>query len=126
APVQLIAAIVTALYGLISLVGGCIGYAKAGSTASLVAGGVSGILLLICAGGVYVRPSWSLIGAIIISLALAARFAATLAKESDRVAQVLNEGRGVTAYVMITFGVFVIVAAALALLAGPPQSATPP
>ena len=50
--VQIIAAGLTALYGLISLIGGYIGYAKAGSTASLIAGGVSGILLLLLAAGV--------------------------------------------------------------------------
>ena len=124
--VQLIAACITALYGLISLIGGYIGYAKAGSTASLIAGGISGVLLLLCAGGVFVRPTWSLIGALVVSLALVGRFASVLAKESDHLGQVLNEGKGITAYVMITCGALVVAAAGLALLAGPTQSSTTP
>ena len=39
------AAVVAALYGIFSLAGGIIGYVKAKSTASLVAGSLSGVLL---------------------------------------------------------------------------------
>ena len=37
------------IFGLLTIVGGVIGYVKAGSTASLVAGSISGILLLVAA-----------------------------------------------------------------------------
>ena len=37
------------IFGLLTIVGGVMGYAKAGSTASLIAGSISGILLLIAA-----------------------------------------------------------------------------
>ena len=37
------------VFGLLTIVGGVMGYVKAGSTASLVAGSVSGILLLVAA-----------------------------------------------------------------------------
>ena len=115
--VQIIAAGLTALYGLISLIGGYIGYAKAGSTASLIAGGVSGILLLLLAAGVCFRPFWSLSAAGIVALALVGRFASVLFADKN-LGQTLNAGKGITAFVMIVFGATVIVAAGLALLAG--------
>ena len=40
--------IATLIYGIVSLVGGLIGYFKAGSKVSLISGGISGILLLVC------------------------------------------------------------------------------
>ena len=43
--------IVVIAYGLFSLVGGVIGYVKAKSKASLIAGSISGIVLLGCAYG---------------------------------------------------------------------------
>ena len=53
--VQVIAAALTALYGVISIVGGYIGYTK-GSNASLIAGGIAGVLLLVYAAGVFAKP----------------------------------------------------------------------
>ncbi|MBI1977737.1 MAG: TMEM14 family protein [Candidatus Omnitrophica bacterium] len=46
-----ISTIVVFLYGLFALVGGMIGYVKAKSKASLIAGSVSGIILIGCAYG---------------------------------------------------------------------------
>lgn len=40
---------ILALYAVIVLVGGCMGYFKAGSLLSLATGGLSGVLLLLCA-----------------------------------------------------------------------------
>ena len=42
------ATVATLIYGIISLVGGLIGYFQAGSKASLISGGISGLLMLIC------------------------------------------------------------------------------
>ena len=42
-----IAAITTLIYGLLSIVGGILGYQKAGSQVSLLSGLISGLLLLI-------------------------------------------------------------------------------
>jgi len=42
---HLSAAGVTALYGLVSIGGGLVGYLRAGSTPSLLAGGGAGVLL---------------------------------------------------------------------------------
>src|SRR5688572_19966213 len=44
--IQTVALLVTAGYGILSLAGGVIGFVKAGSRASLIAGGASGVLLI--------------------------------------------------------------------------------
>ncbi len=52
----LIGQVVLIVYGLLLAVGGYIGYAKAGSKASLRAGLISGLTALICAGLSSPRP----------------------------------------------------------------------
>jgi uncharacterized membrane protein (UPF0136 family) len=62
------------VFGLLTIVGGVMGYVKAGSTASLIAGSVSGILLLLAA---FLLPGNLVVGlalAAIVSVALAGRF----------------------------------------------------
>ena len=62
------------VFGLFTIVGGLMGYIKAGSTASLIAGSVSGILLLVAA---FLLPNYLVVGlalAAVVSIALAARF----------------------------------------------------
>jgi uncharacterized membrane protein (UPF0136 family) len=62
------------IFGLLTIVGGVIGYVKAGSTASIVAGGISGAVLLVAA---FLLPGNSALGLIIaglVSIALASRF----------------------------------------------------
>lgn len=51
------------IFGLLTIVGGVIGYVKAGSTASLIAGSVSGIALIVAA--------WLLPGNLALGLAIA-------------------------------------------------------
>ena len=61
--------IATALYGLLSIGGGVMGYAKSQSTVSLISGGLSGLLLLILAGMMNLGKVWATpIAAIIISI----------------------------------------------------------
>jgi uncharacterized membrane protein (UPF0136 family) len=62
------------VFGLLTIVGGVIGYAKAGSIASIIAGSICGILLL---GAAYLLPEHLAVGlavAAVISIALAGRF----------------------------------------------------
>lgn len=73
-PLHRIAVALTAAYGLIALVGGLIGFLKAGSLASLIAGGGSGLLLLACALLARQKPPVGLIGAMVVSFLLVARF----------------------------------------------------
>ena len=62
------------IFGLLTIVGGVIGFVKAGSTASLIAGSISGIALLVAA---FLLPGNVVLGLIIaglVSLLLAGRF----------------------------------------------------
>jgi uncharacterized membrane protein (UPF0136 family) len=62
------------IFGLLTIVGGVIGYVKAGSTASIVAGAISGIALIVAA---FLLPGNAAVGLIIagiVSIALAGWF----------------------------------------------------
>ena len=63
------------IFGLLTIVGGIIGYVKAGSVASIIAGGIAGVLLLVAA---FLLPEHRVAGlatGLIISVLLAAQFA---------------------------------------------------
>jgi uncharacterized membrane protein (UPF0136 family) len=62
------------LFGAFTILGGVMGYLKANSVASLVAGGVSGALLIFAGVLVSTKVQPALILGLIISLALAGRF----------------------------------------------------
>jgi uncharacterized membrane protein (UPF0136 family) len=109
---HLTAVALTGIYGLVSLVGGTIGYLKANSMPSLVAGGIAGILLLLCAFGITRWPLPSLIGATVVSLALVGRFA-------PKALGVVEKAAGPVDYLMSLGGVLVIVACLLAMFMAP-------
>ncbi len=96
----------TGAYGLIALVGGIIGFVKAGSVASLIAGGGSGIILIASAIIARQRPRGGLITALVVSLILIGRFIKS---------SIDHQGVAPVAAVMILGGVAVVVSAALAL-----------
>lgn len=100
-----VAAALTLVYGLIAALGGTIGFVKAGSVASLVAGGGSGLLLIGCAVLIGKKPKLGLIGAIVLSVLLIGRFASAAAKG----------GASPVAIVMIAGGAAVLVASGMAL-----------
>jgi uncharacterized membrane protein (UPF0136 family) len=103
--IDTIAVGVVAGYGVLSLVGGVMGYVKAKSRASLIAGGVSGLLLIGSAALATTHPVAGFIIASVISLALVARFArSAIAKRPSPVA-----------YVMVGGGLAVLVTAGIAL-----------
>ena len=63
------------VFGVLTIAGGVAGYVKAGSVASIIAGSITGVLLLVAA---FLLPEHRAIGlatALIISLLLAAQFA---------------------------------------------------
>jgi uncharacterized membrane protein (UPF0136 family) len=105
-----IAASAAGLYGLIALTGGVIGFVKASSVASLIAGGISGLLLLTCAFFIPRQPKRALIGALVVSLGLLGRFLPNVAK-------------GAVALVMVLGGVLVLAACVNALWREPKASA---
>jgi uncharacterized membrane protein (UPF0136 family) len=62
------------VFGLLTIAGGIIGYVKAGSTASIIAGAITGVLLLVAA---FLLPDHRAAGlaiALIVSVLLAAQF----------------------------------------------------
>ena len=62
------------VFGALTIVGGIVGYVKAGSAASIIAGSITGVLLLVAA---FLLPERRMVGlatALIISLLLAAQF----------------------------------------------------
>ena len=69
--------VLVATYGIVTLIGGAIGYLKAKSTASLVAGTISGSLLLVCAYGISRESLLATVGSLVIALLLGGRFFST-------------------------------------------------
>src|SRR5438105_15759531 len=76
------------VFGVLTILGGIVGYVKAGSVASIIAGSITGVLLLVAA---FVLPEHHMVGlatALIVSLLLAAQFIPKL----FRAARVLPAG----------------------------------
>ena len=78
-----IAKIYFIVFGFLTVAGGIMGYVKAGSTISLVAGSVAGILLL--AGGFMLTASSQpiLLGLGLVSLVLAIKFVPDVIKKQE-------------------------------------------
>ena len=62
------------VFGLLTIAGGIVGYVKAGSVASIIAGSITGILLLVAAFLLPEHRAAGLATALIVSLLLAAQF----------------------------------------------------
>jgi uncharacterized membrane protein (UPF0136 family) len=106
---QKIAASAAGLYGLVALIGGVIGFVKAGSLASLIAGGISGLVLIACSLLVPRKPGAALTVALVVSLALVGRFAPKLGGP---------DGPSALAIIMVLGGLAVLVASGVALARG--------
>ena len=91
-------------FGVLTIVGGMVGYLKAGSVASIIAGSITGVLLLVAA---FLLPEHRAIGlatAFIISLLLAAQF----------VPKFIRTGRVMPARMMSILSVIGLIAAIFA------------
>jgi uncharacterized membrane protein (UPF0136 family) len=92
------------IFGVLTIAGGVVGYAKAGSVASIIAGLITGMLLLVAA---FLLPEHRVIGfatALIVSLLLAAQF----------VPKFLRTGRIMPAGMMSILSVIGVIAAIVA------------
>ncbi len=71
------------IFGLLTIIGGIIGYASKGSMASIIAGSISGIILLVAA---FLLPNNAVLGlalAAVVSILLAGRFVPAFLKTND-------------------------------------------
>jgi len=92
------------VFGILTIVGGIVGYVKAGSVVSIIAGSITGVLLLVAA---FLLPEHRMVGlatAFIISLLLAAQFMPKL----------LRTGRVMPAGIMSLLSVIGIIVAIVA------------
>ena len=92
------------VFGALTIAGGVVGYVKAGSVASIIAGSITGVLLLVAA---FLLPEHRAIGlatAFIISLLLAAQF----------VPKFIRTGRVMPAGMMSILSVIGVIAAIVA------------
>ena len=92
------------VFGVLTIAGGVIGYVKAGSVASIIAGSITGVLLLVAA---FLLPEHRTVGlatALIVSLLLAAHF----------VPKFLRTGRVMPAGMMSILSVIGIIAVIVA------------
>jgi uncharacterized membrane protein (UPF0136 family) len=92
------------VFGALTIIGGIVGYLKAGSVASIIAGSITGVLLLVAA---FLLPEHRTVGlatALIVSLLLAAQFAPKF----------LRSGRVMPAGMMSILSVIGIIAAIVA------------
>lgn len=62
------------IFGALTIIGGVIGYVKAGSLPSIIAGAITGVLLLVAGWILPSNRSIGLVTAFIVSLLLAAQF----------------------------------------------------
>ena len=92
------------LFGVLTIAGGIIGYVKAGSVASIIAGSITGVLLLVAAFLLPEHRTAGLATALVISLLLAVQF----------VPKFLQTGRAMPAGMMSILSVIGIVAATVA------------
>lgn len=113
-----LAGVAALLYGLASIVGGTYGYFKANSAMSLIAGGICGVILLLCGIGCFKGPKTAflaLLGALLVSFALAGRFLYASSSHWANLGDYLQDTPGQTAAIMIVGGFVVIVLSLLAL-----------
>ncbi|NER82190.1 MAG: hypothetical protein F6K42_22040 [Leptolyngbya sp. SIO1D8] len=74
------ATIMTLVYGVLSIVGGIIGFVQAGSKMSLISGAITGVLLLVAGVGLAQAQAWALGLAIAIAALLVIVFVGRLVK----------------------------------------------
>ena len=94
------------LFGVLTIAGGIVGYVKAGSVASIIAGSITGVLLLVAAFLLPEHRGLGLATALVISLLLAGQF----------VPKFLQTGRMMPAGMMSILSVIGVIAAIFAFI----------
>ncbi len=94
------------IFGALTIIGGVIGYVKAGSLPSIIAGAITGVLLLVAGWILPTNRTVGLLIALIVSLLLAAQF----------VPKLIRTGKMMPAGLMSILSVIGIVVAIVAWL----------
>ncbi len=94
------------IFGALSIIGGLMGFLKKHSWASLIAGGLCGVLLIIAGLLLAEKPSAGLTLGLVLSLALAGQFISVLVKAK-------KSGPGPHVIPMIVLGVIGIIVSLL-------------
>jgi uncharacterized membrane protein (UPF0136 family) len=94
------------VFGALTIIGGVIGYVKAGSLPSIIAGGVTGVLLLVAGWILPANRMTGIVIALIISFLLAAQF----------IPKFIRTGKAMPAGLMSILSVIGIVVAIVAWL----------
>jgi uncharacterized membrane protein (UPF0136 family) len=95
------AVVATLFYGVLTLIGGILGYIKAKSKPSLISGVISGVILLLSGGLQLLGQTWALWLAIVVTAILVIVF----------VVRLIKTRKAMPAGIMIVFGI-----AALAIM----------
>jgi len=121
-----VAATIIALYGMLSMVGGIIGYVKAHSTASLVTGVPAGAILVLSAIGIFYAPRAALVAAIVVALLIGGFFGSKLVKAAGDLSGFMASSAGPRTLAMTAGALIVITMSAIALAgaSGPQGSGT--
>jgi len=100
------------IFGALTLVGGIMGFVKAHSLASLIAGGISGLLLIV-AGIIFSgNQQASAILAIVVSIALVGFFGKSLLSDkSDKTPEQIKASRGRAIPMVVLSSVSVVLSA---------------
>jgi uncharacterized membrane protein (UPF0136 family) len=109
------AAVGAAVYGLIALAGGVMGYVNKGSKPSLVAGGASGLALVVSGFGIWHGHTWAVVVALVIALLLVGRFASSLVKQSRTGVGIFGTVIGTVGLIMVFGGLIGMILAVWAL-----------
>ena len=104
----MITPVVVLAFGLFSLIGGFIGYVKASSRASLIAGFLSGLALMACAYGIWKGVRIASLASLGIAVLLGGRFLGTWFKKRRLVPDLL----------MVLFSLATLILVGLKLIRG--------
>lgn len=113
-----VAATIIALYGVLSMVGGIIGFVKAHSTASIATGVPAGALLVLSAVSVFYAPRPALVVAIVVAVLIGGFFGSKLVAAAGNFGGFIASSAGPRTLAMTAGALIVIAVSAIALASG--------